>query len=88
MIFCRDVKDQKISARPADGLHPEEGPAHPFGGGLAHPFDAAGLHEGGVGPLGGGKDTPWVCSFVLQDTRVTRYLMCKEIMRFSVPAYL
>lgn len=65
MIFCLDVKDQKISAHPADGLHPEEGLAHPLGGGLAHPFDAAGLHEGGVGPLGGGKHTTWVGSFVL-----------------------
>lgn len=54
MIFCLDVKDQKISAHPADGLRPGEGLGRPLGGGLGHLFDVADLHEGGVGPLGGG----------------------------------
>lgn len=54
MIFCPDVKDQKISAHPADGLHPEEGLGHPLEGGLGHLFGVADHQEGGVGLLGGG----------------------------------
>lgn len=57
MIFCLDVKDQKILAHPVDGPHPEEGLGPPLEGGLVHPFDVADLQEGGVDLLGGGKDT-------------------------------
>lgn len=54
MIFCLDVKDQKMLAHPVDGPHPEEGLGPPLEGGLVHPFDVADLQEGGVGLLGGG----------------------------------
>lgn len=54
MIFCLDVKDQKILAHPVDGPHPEEGLGPPLEGGLVHPFDVADLQEGGVDLLGEG----------------------------------
>lgn len=57
MIFCLDVKDRKTLARPVGGPQPGGGLGPPLGGGLVHPFDVADLQGGGVGLLGGGKDT-------------------------------
>lgn len=54
MTFCPDVKDPRMSARPADGPHPEEGLGPPLGGDLEHPFAVADLPEGGVDLLAGG----------------------------------
>lgn len=60
MTFCPGVSDPRMSAHPADGLHPEEGLGLPLGGDLGRPFDAADLPEGGVDLPGGGKGT--LCS--------------------------
>lgn len=77
MIFCLDVKDQKISAHPADGLRPGEGLGRPLGGGLGHPFDVADLHEGGVGPLGEGKDTTrFSCLFYRIQRKESQGTLC------------
>lgn len=54
MTFCLGVKDPRMSARPADGPHPEEDLGPPLGGDLEHPFDVADLLGGGVDLLGGG----------------------------------
>lgn len=54
MTFYPGVKDQRMSAHPADGPHPEEGLGPPLGGDPEHPFDVVDLPEGGVDLLGGG----------------------------------
>lgn len=85
MTFCRDVKDPRMSAPPADGPHPGEGLGPPLGGDLEHPFDAADLPGGGVDLLGGGKDTLCfsVCFVRFYRTNKDCYLMCgKTILLF------
>lgn len=89
MIFCPDVKDQKISAHPADGLHPEEGLGHPLEGGLGHLFGVADHQEGGVGLLGGGKDTTVPFCFLKWELKNTKHLLRrKKIYTFSVHIYV
>lgn len=89
MIFCPDAKDQKISAHPADGLHPEEGLGHPLEGGLGHLFGVADHQEGGVGLLGGGKDTTVLFCFLKRELKNTKHLLRrKKIYSFSVHIYV